>query len=280
MKNLVNYIIRNSAWILAIILIAFSIYLVFKHNSYQRSIYLSSSNKVTGEVYRLSNDVTSFFHLKRNNEELLERNAQLQRTLQQLQNEIVVLTEDTTTVRAFTTDSIQPAQFEFIPAKVVNISISKFNNYITVNKGSLDGVNPDMGVISHNGVVGVVRSVSKHFSVIIPIINPKFRLGAKIKNSENFGSIMWDGNNAEIAQLREVPKHESFAVGDTVVTGFSQIFPEGIVIGYTKDKGVSMDDNFNTFNVKLATDFNTLQHVLIINDKYYHERTTLESSVK
>ena len=279
MRNLLNYILRNSTWFLAIVLIAFSIYLVFNHNSYQRSVYLSSANKVSTQLYGVSNNVTSFFNLKRNNSELLNRTAELERTVQLLKKHIVTLTGDTSTINAFTLDSIVPTQFEFIPADVVNISISKFNNYITIDKGSLDGVSPDMGVISTAGVVGVVRNVSKHSAVIIPIINPNFRLGAKLKDSDNFGSIAWDGSNANEAQLREVPKHELFAVGDTVVTGFSRIFPEGIIVGYTKEMGVSTDDNFNTFNIDLATNFQTLQHVLIIDDKYHRERTDLEKSI-
>ena len=280
MRNLLNYILRNSPWFLATLLIAFSVFLVFKHNSYQRSVYLSSANKVSSQLYGISNNVTSFFQLKRNNNELLGRNAELERSVQQLRKHIITLTGDTSTIEAFTLDSIVPAQFEFIPADVVNISISKFNNYITIDKGSLDGIAPDMGVISTKGVVGVVRNVSKHSAVIIPIINPMFRLGAKLKNSDNFGSIAWDGNNAKEAQLREVPKHELFAVGDTVVTGFSRIFPEGITVGFTKEIGVSTDDNFNTFNINLATNFQTLQHVLVINDKYHRERINLETSIK
>jgi rod shape-determining protein MreC len=279
MRNLLNYLLRNSAWFLAIILIAFSIFLVFKHNSYQRSVYLSSANKVSSQLYGVSNNVTSFFSLKRENNELLNRTAELEAKVQLLKKQIVTLIGDTNTINAFTLDSIVPAQFEFIPADVVNISISKLNNYITVDKGSLDGVRPDMGVISTAGVVGVVRNVSKHSAVIIPIINSKFRLGAKLRNSENFGSIAWDGRNADEAQLREVPKHELFAVGDTVVTGFSRIFPEGIIVGFTKEIGISPDDNFNTFNINLATNFHTLQHVLIIDDKYHRERTALETSV-
>lgn len=279
MRNLFNYILRNSVWFLAAVLFAFSLFLVFKHNSYQRSVYLSSANKISGEIFSLSSDVTAFFKLKTNNRLLLEKNAQLERTVQLLKEEIVLLTGDSTAIESFTNDSIVASQFEFIPADVVNSSVSKFNNYITINKGSLDGVQPDMGVISTKGVVGVVRSVSKHFSVIIPVINPKFRLGAKLINSDNFGSIAWDGQNIDEAQLMEMPKHEIFAVGDTVVTGFSQIFPEGVVVGYTKALGKSKDDNFNTFNIELATNFHTLQHVLIINDRYYNERTNLESSV-
>ena len=279
MRNLLNYILRNSAWFLSILLIAFSIYLVFKYNSYQRSVYLTSANKISGSVYKMSNNVTSFFHLKNNNHELLERNAQLESMVQLLKKEVIALARDSSAIVAFTNDSIQSTQFEFIPADVVNISISKFNNFITVDKGEVDGVKPDMGVISNDGVVGVVRNVSKHFSVIIPIINPTFRLGAKLKDSENFGSIMWRGNDASVAQLTELPKHERFEVGDTVVTGFSQIFPEGIIIGYNQEKGISMDDNFNTFNISLATNFQSLQHVLIINDKYYKERAALEATI-
>ena len=279
MRNLLNYILRNSTWFLAILLIAFSIFLVFKHNSYQRSVYLSSANKVSSRLYGVSNNVTSFFNLKRNNKELLERNAELESSVQLLKKQILTLTADTSTIEAFTLDSIVPTQFEFIPADVVNISISKLNNYITIDKGSMDGVAPDMGVISTAGVVGVVRNVSKHSAVIIPIINPNFRLGAKLKDSDNFGSIAWDGSNANEAQLREVPKHERFAAGDTVVTGFSRIFPEGIIIGYTKEMGVSTDDNFNTFNINLATRFQTLNHVLVINDKYHRERVELETSI-
>ncbi|MDD2475226.1 MAG: rod shape-determining protein MreC [Dysgonamonadaceae bacterium] len=279
MRNLANYIIRNSSWFLAILLIAFSISQVFKHNSYQRSVYLTSANKVSGEIYKLSTNVTSFLHLKRDNDKLLKRNAALEQTVQLLKEENLALSRDSSAIEIFTTDSIQPTQFEFIPADVVNISISKFNNYITVDKGTLDGINSNMGVISTEGVVGVVQSVSKHFSVIIPIINPNFRLGAKLKDSDNFGTVAWDGKNANEAQLKEMPKHKTFAVGDTVVTSFSRIFPEGIIMGYTKGMGKSNDDNFNTFNIELATNFHTLKHVLIINDKYHDERTALETNL-
>src|SRR5690554_2935892 len=114
MRNLLNYILRNSAWFLAFLLFAFSIYLVFKHNSYQRSVYLSSANKITGEIYRISNDVSSFFHLKSNNQKLLERAAKLEEKVQLLQTQVETLLKDTSALESFTIDSIQPAQFKFI----------------------------------------------------------------------------------------------------------------------------------------------------------------------
>jgi rod shape-determining protein MreC len=136
-----------------------------------------------------------------------------------------------------------------------------------------------MGVISQQGVVGVVANVSPNFSVVIPIINPLFRLSAKLKNSENYGSISWDGSDIHQVQLQDLPKQEAFHQGDTVLTSFSRIFPKDLIIGFVSDIGKSTDDNFNTFNVQLATDFYRLQDVLVINDRFYEEQKTLEETL-
>lgn len=282
MRNLFNFIIRNSHWLLAVLLVAFSFYLVFTHNSYQRSVYLTSANNVTGWFYSLSKDVTSFFHLKKNNQLLLERSAELEKEILALKERIDILTTvDSAEVNVFVSDSISQPQFDFIPAEVVNLSFSGANNFITINKGSLQGVRPDMGVISANGgIVGVVSRVTSKFSVVIPVINPKFRLSAKLKNSENYGSVSWDGTNIREAQLQELPKHEAFHKGDTVLTSFSRIFPKNVIIGFVSSEGRSRDDNFNTFNIQLATNFYTLQNVLVIDDTYYEEQKQLEDTMQ
>jgi len=280
MRNLFNFILRNSHWLVAILLVAFSFYLVFAHNSYQRSVYLTSANSVVGWFYAATNNVTSFFHLKKNNAQLLERNAELEKEFYALKAHLdSLLAPDSMVVQAFVRDSVASPQFDFIPAEVVNLSFSGVNNFITLNKGAAHGIKPDMGVISQQGVVGVVSNVSPNFSVVIPVINPKFRLSAKLKNSENYGSVSWDGKNIRQAQLRELPKHEVFQQGDTVLTSFSRIFPKNLIIGFVRDIGVSGDDNFNTFNMQLATDFYTLQDVLVIADMLYEEQKTLEETV-
>lgn len=277
MRNLFNFIIRNSHWLVAILLVAFSFYLVFAHNSYQRSVYLTSANNVTGLLYTASENVTSFFLLKKSNQQLLERNAELEKQLFVLMaGNDTIEASDSVRVNAFVIDSVGPPQFNFIPAKVVNLSFSGVNNFITLNKGASHGIKPDMGVISQTGVVGVVSNVSHNFSVVIPVINPKFRLSAKLKNSENYGSLSWDGKNIRLAQLKELPRHEIFHEGDTVLTSFSRIFPKNLIIGYVSETGESGDDNFNTFNIHLATDFYTLQDVLVINDLFYEEQKALE----
>lgn len=281
MRNLLTFIIKNSSWLVAIVLIVASFYLVFSHNSYQRSVYLSSANVVTGKVFDVSNKVVGFIHLDKNNKELLARNAKLAEELYALKAYRADAQMDSVHTNAFLQDSasVPVSQFSFIPAEVSNVSFSGPNNFITVNKGSADGVRPDMGVISQNGVVGVVMKVSTHFSVVIPIINPKFRLSAKLKNSDNTGSIAWDGKDLNVTQLTELPKHEVFEKGDTVLTSFSRIFPKDIIIGYIVEQVTSKDDKFNALDVRLATDFYTIRDVLIINDSYYEEQSLLEKSI-
>lgn len=277
MRNLISFIIRNSHWLLAALLVAFSFYLVFSRNPYQRSVYFTSANHVTGWFYSLSNNVASFLSLKVSNQLLLERNAALEGEILALRNRIESLMDvDSSEVNAFASDSVPMSQFVFIPAKVVNFSFSGVNNYITLDKGSSDGIKPDMGVISGGGVVGVIYNVSEKFSVVIPVINSKFRLSAKIKNSENYGSVFWNGKNIGEAQIQELPKHEVFQKGDTVLTSFSRIFPRNIIIGVVSSEGYSRDDNFNTFNIQLATNFYSLQDVLVIDDTYYEEQKQLE----
>ncbi len=264
---------------MAILLIVFSFYLVFSHNSYQRSIYLTSANKITGWFYETSNKVNAFLYLQKNNKELLDRNAKLENELYALKSIITENSEDSLALQAFGSDSLYVSQFTFIPAEVVNVSFSGVNNFLTLNRGIVHGVKPDMGVISQKGVVGVVLNASKNYSVVIPVINPKFRLSAKLKGSDNTGSVSWDGNHIREAQLNELPKHQLFEEGDTVLTSFSRIFPKEIVIGYVSGLGKSKDDKFNTLDMQLATDFYSIQDVFIIDDKFYEEQRLLEESV-
>ncbi len=280
MRNLFNFIIRNSHWLLAIMLIAFSFYLIFTHNSYQRSVYLTSANNISGWMYKTSNNVTSFIHLRKNNQKLLERNAQLENEIHLLKTYIYNISDTVSTkINVFSEDSLDHSQFDYIPAEVVNLSFSGVNNFITLNKGSDHGVKSDMGVISQHGVVGVVSNVSSKFSVVIPIINPMFRLSGKLKNSDNYGSVSWNGKSIREAQLGELPKHEIFEIGDTVETSFSRIFPKKVIIGFVSDLGYSKDDNFNTFNIQLATDFYSLQDVFVIDDKLFVEQKELEKTL-
>ncbi len=208
----------------------------------------------------------------------MERNALLEEELQKWRVKADTFPgNDFLSTKAFVVDSTNMLpQFTFIPAEVVNLSFSGVNNFITLNKGSKQGIKPDMGVISHWGVVGVVSNVSDNFAVVIPVINPKFRLSARLKHSKNNGSLTWNGSNIREAEVKELPRYEDYSIGDTVITSYSRIFPKNLIIGYVSDLGKSADDNFITVNLELATDFYTLQDVLVIDDRYYEEQKVLE----
>lgn len=276
MRNLFQFILKNISWLVAIILITISLYLVFSQNSYQRSVYLSSANLITGKIYETSDKAASFFYLRKENYTLLERLAELEHELELTKEQLQLNKLDTIHIGA----DLNEVRFDFIPAEVINISLSGINNFITINKGTLDGIQPDMGVVSHKGVVGVVHKVSRHYATVIPIINPQFRLSARLKNSDSSGSLMWDGKNISIAQLGELPKHERYNRGDTVVTSFSRIFPKDIILGYITEEVRSKDDNFILLDMKIATDFHALMNVLVIDDKQKEEIFELENTRK
>ena len=229
----------------------------------------------------MSNRMESVFRLRRDNNLLIERNIQLEKELFAMRaymgNRLGL---DSTEVRAFVRDSLdnEPQRFNSIPARVVNITIAGPNNYITINRGAAHGIRSNMGVISHDGVVGIVSEVSQQFSVVLPVINPRFGLSARLQTSEHTGIISWNGENAREAQLIELPRHEVFRKGDTVMTSFSRIFPQNLIIGFVSEQGESRDGNFNEFSVRLATNFHTLQSVFVIDDRHFEEQNELEQN--
>jgi rod shape-determining protein MreC len=201
--------------------------------------------------------------------------------LLRVQDQMDGLLADTVAFRGFTPDSTEVFDFDFISAEVVSNSISSQFNYITINKGKADGIAPDMGVVSSKGVVGIVSVVSDHYAVILPVLNPKFRLSCKVLRSNNFGSLTWNGRDPRMADLEELPRHVVFQKGDTVVTsGYSAIFPSGIRVGTIAAHKKQRDDNFYTLEVLLATDFTSLQHVRIINNKRQKEQIEVEQEAK
>lgn len=237
---------------------------------------MSSAGKLASSVYDLANNVTSYFNLREINEELQLRNARLESEVISLHQQLGYYAElhyaDTMT----TVPELQ--KYDFIIASVINNSISKPYNYITINRGSCDSIRPEMGVVDQNGVVGIVNIVGEHNSRIISLLNPNFRLSCKIKGNEAFGSLVWDGKTYEEAILEELPRHTIYNNGDTVVTsGYSAVFPEGIPVGIVIGNERTMDDNFYTLRVRLLTDFSHLSTVRVISSDIIDEIRELES---
>ena len=282
MRKLLDFIIRKRHWFLFLLLEFVSFALIFRNHGYQRNIMLGSANVISGHVASVSGYVNSYLHLRDINRDLLERNGHLEMELLELQERLEMMQADTVAFTGFaTTDSTEVFPYEFIMANVVNNSVTHLSNFITINKGRKEGIEPDMGVVSEKGVVGIVSAVSDHFSVIIPLLNPKFKLSCKVLGSSYFGSLSWNGRNARFANLDELPRHVEFQKGDQVVTsGYSAVFPAGIVVGNVTDFSKQHDDNFYSLEVELATDFQALNNVRIMKNYRQAEQINLEREAK
>ncbi len=177
-------------------------------------------------------------------------------------------------------DSLYMGQYTYIPAKVINNSTNKQYNYITLNKGSRQGIKEEMAVVSADGVVGVVKKVSDNFSSVISVLNRQFYINAKIKKNGYFGPLSWNGKNYKQVILSQIPHHVKVEIGDTIVTsGYSAIYPEGIMIGVVSNFEMK-GGNFYEITVDLSTDFKNLSQVQVINNFKKEEQTTLENSAK
>ena len=281
MRKLLDFLVRKRHWFLFVLLEIVSLMLIYRNNAYQRNIIFSSANVLTGHISSVSGYVTSYLNLHEINKELLERNGQLEMELLELQDRLDMMMADTLTFTGFAPDSTELFPYSFVLAEMVNNSVSHLSNYITVNKGRKDGIAPDMGVVSERGVVGIVSTVADKFSVIIPLLNPKSRLSCKVLGSSYFGSLSWNGRNTHYANLEELPRHVEFQKGDTIVTsGYSSVFPAGLIVGTVSDFEKQHDDNFFSLEVELATDFQSLNNVRIIKNYNQAEQRRVEQEAR
>lgn len=263
MRNLIDFLIKYSTWFVFAFYVILSCIFLFDKNPYQHHVYMTSAGKLTAGIYDFSHNVTSYFNLREINEELQVQNARLEEELLGIKAQLQLYQERYYADTMCVTDSLKP--YRFIIASVINNSIHKPYNYITINKGAKDGLRPEMGVIDQNGIVGVVNVVGDKYSRLISLLNPHFRLSCKVKGNEAFGSLVWDGKDPQAALLEELPRHTVYTTGDTVITsGYSAMFPEGIPVGIVSGSEKTIDDNFYTLRVTLLTDFSRLSTVRVI----------------
>ena len=277
MQELLTFFVRNSKWFLLALYTTLSCWLLMSHNPYQHHVFLTSAGAVASSVYNVQSGVSSYFDLREINEDLNSRNAVLQREILALRSQLQRMNEQ---LQADTMHLFEPvSNFDFVVAHVIKNSIARPHNYITINRGSDDGILPEMGVIDQNGVVGIVNVVDRHSARLIALLNPDFRLSCKIKGSDNFGSLVWDGADPTVAMLEELPRHTVYHAGDTIVTsGYSAVFPEGLPVGYVIADGKTHNENFFTLKVRLATDFTTLSNVQVVLNKQRAELDSLEKA--
>ena len=272
MQQIVNFILKNSNRLLFLLLLVISLSLTIQSHSYHKSKVISSANFFTGGIYERVNNINEYFNLKSQNEELAMENARLK--------SLLFNQKDTTKLPEI--DSIKGVKkTDIIVSKVIRNSYSVFENYLTINNGSSSGIKRNMGVINSAGIVGIVDNTSPNYATVISILNVKSQINAKIKKSNHFGSLVWNGKSTGFVQLIDVPRLAGVRKGDTIVTGGqSIIFPENIGIG-TIDK-VYIDDvpNYYTLDIKLLNDMTNLGHVYILKNKDADEITKLENQNK
>ena len=280
MRNLLEFLKNHFHWFLFVLLEALCAVLLFQYNNYQNSVWFTSANWVTGKVYEWTSWMESFFSMTKVNEDLTLRNFYLERQVTQLRRLDAEATTETDVKEQQELEKLQ--QYKLIPAKVVTNELHLANNLITIDKGEKDGVEVGMGVACGKGVVGVVYLTSAHYSIVIPVLNMKSsRISCAIRNRGYFGVLRWDGRDAGIAYVEDIPRHARFNKGDWVETnGFSTIFPPGILVGQIKQVYNSRDGLSYRLQVRLSTDFGNLRDVVVISDKTIAERMRLMQAAR
>lgn len=276
MRNLLNFLLKYNYWFLFILLEVVCFVLLFRFNNYQQSVYFTSANVVTGKVYEVSGSISSYFHLKSVNEDLLDRNMLLEQQITNLENALREHQVDSLVVNSIR--NLDNKDYQLFKAHVIRNSLNQADNYITLDKGSSSGIRPEMGVVDGNGVVGIVYKTSPNYSLVISVLNSKSSISCKVVGSEYFGYLKWEHGDSRYAYLKDLPRHAEFNLGDTVVTsGYSTVFPAGVMVGTVDDMSDSNDGLSYLLKIKLATDFGKLSDVRVIARTGQMEQQELEN---
>lgn len=274
MRNLLAFLAKYNHWFVFILLEVICFVLLFRFNNFQGSVYFSSANAVAGKVYEYNSSVTTFFNMSQSNKKLSERNLILEQQVRALTQYIATHHGDSLAMEQCQKQAL--AGFKLIPAKVIQSTINREDNLITIDKGKADGIHEDMGVACGTGVVGVVYMASDHYSIVLPVINVNSNISVMIRKRGYFGFLRWKGTPSDIAYVDDVPRHARFALGDYVVTnGYSSIFPPGIMVGKILHVFNSSDGLSYRVQLRLSTDFGKLRHVCVIDNSALKDKALL-----
>lgn len=269
MRNLLNFLSRYSNLIVFLILEAVSVWLLVNAGGYHSSGFVSAVRGGSQYIDRKANSLREYIGLREKNLRLAEENLKLRNRVELL-NQVVQATPHEGTVTL-------PADYNYILARVVNTSVNKQHNFITLDKGRNDGVEPDMALAGPDGVAGIIISVSDNFSYAMSVLNLDFRMSARLRKNSYYGSLRWDGYSVRQAGLYEIPYHVDVSPGDTVETsGYSAVFPPGLLVGTVADVDDSGGD-FYKIVIDLTTDFRKLDYLYIIRNRRQDEQKSMEN---
>lgn len=276
MRELFRILIRYNAFFIFILLEVVAGVLIVQNRAYHRSRFLNSANVLTGSVYENYSGILDYVNLKQVNDSLLTENARLR---EQLAN---AYTDDG--LRRFIQyDSLSERYtqvFEYIEAKVISNTTNSSTNFFFIDKGRTHGVAKEMGVISNNGVAGIITDVSKHYAVGMSLLHQNASVSAKLDKTGANGQLIWSGGSISSAILIDIPKSTRVEIGDAVSTnGYSNIFPENIPLGKVEDFRQVGGTNFLEIEVRLHTNFNSLDYVYVVDHLRIEEILTLEEGL-
>lgn len=270
MRNLLRFLWKYSNFVLFILMEVCCFYLIFQNNSFQRASWINSSNAFAGNVFTTVNSIKEYFALKETNELLAAENARLR--TQSLGSYAKYITTKT-----IIGDTVLKQQYTYIPADVVNNSVNRRNNYLTLNRGYKQGITRDMAVITSNGIVGYIKDVSANYCTVLSILNKDAKISAKVKRYDELGSLIWEGGDYRYGLLQDIGTHVKIAKGDSIVTSnFSDIFPSNIMIGTVESYAPREGGEFYNIKVKYSANLKNVTHVYIINNILRQEKIQLE----
>ena len=250
----------------------FSVWMIVTNHLFLSASFFNSSNAFTANTLELSNSIDEYFKLSEVNKQLLEENANLKEEIKSIQQSIYKL--DVARIR----DPDIIGQYQYQDAEVINNSIHWANNFITINKGASNGITAGMGVVNQNGVVGKVKAVSEHYSVVASLLHTSLMVSSKVLRTGTICTINWDGKDPRTAQLKFVPRHVNLQVGDTVVTsGYNAVFPKETLIGIISVVTLRDDQNFYDVEVNLANDFSSISFVYVVKNKLLNEQDSVQT---
>lgn len=279
MQNLFLFLYRFRAFFLFIFLELICAWMIVQNNGYQSAAFFNSANQLASGTMNLQTNITDYFTLSEVNQDLANENALLKQQLEQYGD--TLMRADSLVMTSIDTlpDSLQRKQYAYIASKVINNSVQRSNNYLTVSKGQEEGIKAGMGVVGPDGVVGKVKAVSDHYATITSLLHANFKISSVITSSNTFCSTQWGGKDPRLANLLFVPRHITVNIGDTVVTsGYSSIFPPKVAIGTIKEVDIKENASFYDIQIELSTDFNRLSYVYIIENFRKAEKDSLEQS--
>lgn len=275
MRNLLLLIAKYSSTILFIILEVICFYIIISFNKSQSEIWVHSANLFSGNIDERVQNTTNFFKLEAVNDSLLTENAKLLETI--INYRVISKQNEFQEYEAMDSTLLQ---YKFIPARITGKTFNKRNNHITINKGSLDSIKVGMGVVSKDGILGLVKSVSNNYSLVMTILHSQCRISAAVKNNDHHGTLIWDNMDPSYMTLTSIPKHASINVGDTIITsGYSTVFPYGIELGTIHDYLIESNQDSYSVIVKLFNDLSKETHAYIISSKDKEEQLKLEEEI-